>query len=231
MIPFNENNDFASRLLLLLPGQTGSSSACMLQCEEARQNERSGDDDGGEEYYVPMPLPARAEESTHAIFGALLKKDFVEFYRVRRLAAAAAAVSAGTTTTTPGRRMPPVVVADAKLGRALDGHPGVVHGGVLALLIDDVLGFGYEALGIPWAVTANLTVDYRSGVPAGSAIRIFAFLVERKGRKLVWKVKVVSPDADEDDAVLYCEASSVYVIPREVYKSMDPEQRQPSATA
>ena len=91
--------------------------------------------------------------------------------------------------------------------------------------MDDALGFGYEALddGIELAVTANLNMDFRSPCPAGSMIRIAAYLTERTGRKLVWKVRVTSPpssaavsnDGDSDgDEVLYCEATSVYVIPK-----------------
>jgi hypothetical protein len=35
------------------------------------------------------------------------------------------------------------VAAVLRLGRSLDGHEGIVHGGIMALLIDNVLGFGY----------------------------------------------------------------------------------------
>lgn len=88
-----------------------------------------------------------------------------------------------------------------------------MHGGILALLVDDVLGFSYEALGnVKMAVTANLNVDYRQPVPADTTISIQTFLVERTKRKLVWKAKVV--DA-YDDSLIYCEVSSVFVIPRE----------------
>jgi acyl-coenzyme A thioesterase PaaI-like protein len=106
------------------------------------------------------------------------------------------------------------VIAIVKLGDAADGHAGVVHGGILALLIDDVLGFAYEALEgddqVALAATANLNINYRSPVPTSSKIHILVHLVERTERKLIWKVTVVSPDHEQ----LYCEGSSVYVIPR-----------------
>jgi uncharacterized protein (TIGR00369 family) len=152
--------------------------------------------------YMEMKVPDRALESSHVIYGQLLKENLIESYTAYKL-------STVTSETTGGD----VVVASVKLGGALDGHPNVVHGGILALLIDDILGFGYEALRVPAAVTANLNVNYRAAVPAGSLIIVSATLVERKERKLTWSVRVESPDQQ----TLYCEATSVFVIPRETY--------------
>lgn len=152
--------------------------------------------------YIEMKVPDKALVSSHVIYGQLLKENLIESYTVYKL-------STVTSETTGGE----VVVASVKLGGALDGHPNVVHGGILALLIDDILGFGYEALRVPAAVTANLNVNYRAAVPAGSLIIVSAILVERKGRKLTWRVRVESPDQQK----LYCEATSVFVIPREAY--------------
>jgi len=149
--------------------------------------------------YLPMRVPERGLESTHAIFGQLLKKDLVEHYAIFKNVHV-------NSQTCEGE----VVVAHIEIGTKLDGHSGIVHGGILGLLVDDVLGFGFEALEIPMAVTANLNIDFRRGVPAKSKILIKCYLVERKGRKLTWSVLVLSPDEQE----LYCEASSVYVIPR-----------------
>lgn len=109
-----------------------------------------------------------------------------------------------------------VVVATLHLGSSLDGHAGVVHGGILALLIDDVLGFAYESMDVPLAVTANLNVDFRAACPSGSPIRIAVLRVQQEGRKLFWKARVESPDR----SILYCEASSVYIIPRAVFEEM-----------
>jgi acyl-coenzyme A thioesterase PaaI-like protein len=155
--------------------------------------------------YMEMKVPERALESSHVIYGQLLKENLIESYTAYKL-------STVTSETTGGD----VVVGLVKLGRALDGHPDVVHGGILALLIDDILGFGYEALQVPAAVTANLNVNYRAAVPAGSYILVTTTLVERKERKLTWSVRVESPDQQ----TLYCEATSVFVIPREVYEKI-----------
>jgi uncharacterized protein (TIGR00369 family) len=169
-----------------------------------------------EDMYIEMKVPERALESSHVIYGQLLKENLIESYTAYKL-------STVTSETTGGD----VVVALVKLGRSLDGHPNVVHGGILALLIDDVLGFGYEALRVPAAVTANLNVNYRAAVPAGSLILVSATLVERKERKLTWSIKVES----YNQQTLYCEATSVFVIPREVYENiLDSKGAQEAAT-
>jgi acyl-coenzyme A thioesterase PaaI-like protein len=158
--------------------------------------------------YIAMQVPDRGLESSHVIFGQLLKENLIESYTVYKLLSE-------VTSQTTSRGNGVVLVAAVKLGTDLDGHPNVVHGGILALLIDDILGFGYEALQVPHAVTANLNVNYRASVPGGAHILVTATLTERKERKLVWSVRVESLDKD----VLYCEATSVYVIPKSASKS------------
>lgn len=150
-----------------------------------------------------MDLPDRASADSHVIYGALLADNLVESYHAYRK------LSDNT------------VVAVVQLGRGVDGHPGVVHGGILALLMDDVLGFGYEALGdVPMAVTANLNINYLQAVPAGACVLVQAALQQREGRKLHWKVRVVSA---EDESVIYCEATSLFIIPRDVYERSNNE--------
>ncbi|GKY94793.1 hypothetical protein MPSEU_000444500 [Mayamaea pseudoterrestris] len=163
------------------------------------------------EYIEPPP---RALMESHAVLGALLEND--------------TAHGGGIRSFDVYKNIHPnddeVVMSIVQLGNNLDGHKGQVHGGILALLIDDTLGYAaIEGLDVPYAVTANLNVNYRAGVPAGSTICIRAVLVERKERKMVWKVVVERWSDDDNEAVaatLYCEASSVFVIPRNVYEEM-----------
>ena len=148
------------------------------------------------ETYHRMPLPERGqEENGHAIFGLLLGTDMIESYDIFRR---------------PEKSHDNVIIAYVKFGDRVDGHPGVVHGGILSLCFDDAMGFAYEALGVSMAVTANLNVDYRAPVPAGTNVRISAQLERREGRKLFWKAQMTSIDK----TVLYAEASSLYIIPR-----------------
>ncbi|KAL7560464.1 hypothetical protein ACA910_020507 [Epithemia clementina (nom. ined.)] len=105
----------------------------------------------------------------------------------------------------------PLVVAVVRLGHKLDGHVGIVHGGIIALLVDDVLGFAYEAIPIPTAMTANLNLNFRRPLLQNTQFLIQVYLIELVGRKLVFSFRVTSPDNKD----LYCEGTSVFVVPRE----------------
>lgn len=48
-----------------------------------------------------------------------------------------------------------------KLGTAINGYPGIVHGGITALLFDDTFGWLFMAMQLPPSVTANLNINYR----------------------------------------------------------------------
>jgi acyl-coenzyme A thioesterase PaaI-like protein len=189
--------------------------------------------------YELMSIPDRGKLSTHAIYGTLLKESCIERYDVYRLMRRPL-VSVLTTTTDA---LPlPDIVAVVTIGNELDGHNRVVHGGVLALIIDDVLGFGYFATLLQEyelrlvsnncnnnatinrfdpdvvAVTANLNINYRAPVPAGTTCIVEATLVSStnaEGRridtnKFHWNVELKSSDR----SVTYCQATSLYVIPK-----------------
>ncbi|PWD41736.1 thioesterase [Gordonia paraffinivorans] len=76
-----------------------------------------------------------------------------------------------------GRRnpiAPPVVInhepdlswTEVELGAAYEGPAGLVHGGVLALILDQLLGSTAEYQQVP-GMTGTLTVRYRSATPLG----------------------------------------------------------------
>lgn len=63
---------------------------------------------------------------------------------------------------------------------------GIVHGGMLATLMDESMGrCGLAALPGKIGYTANLKVDYRKPVKAGSYVVVRAEVVRLEGRK-VW---------------------------------------------
>jgi uncharacterized protein (TIGR00369 family) len=64
-----------------------------------------------------------------------------------------------------------------------EGHPGHVHGGVLAATFDDLFGL-FQTFAKPSAVTAELTIRYLAPVKLGATVRFEADVVEREGRKL-----------------------------------------------
>ena len=76
-----------------------------------------------------------------------------------------------------------VAVLRTKLGPAFEGAPGRAHGGTVAALIDEVMGFVLSINSTP-AYTARLTVNYRAPTPLGVELEIRARLRSRHGRKL-----------------------------------------------
>lgn len=70
-----------------------------------------------------------------------------------------------------------------KFGNKVSGYPGVVHGGITSLLFDQNFGNLMASAGLPPAVTANLTVNYRGPVFAGSWAIMRTKVDHVRGRK------------------------------------------------
>jgi len=61
------------------------------------------------------------------------------------------------------------------------GYDGTLHGGVVAALLDETMGWAIFHQGI-WGVTAKLNVTYRRPVPVGEELRITGEVVRDRGR-------------------------------------------------
>ena len=81
------------------------------------------------------------------------------------------------------RREGDEAVARVSLGAAFEGAPGRAHGGVVAALMDDVMGYVLNILETP-AFTGELKVRYNAPTPVGVEIEFRARLRERNGRRL-----------------------------------------------
>jgi len=85
------------------------------------------------------------------------------------------------------------VVADHVFDKRHVGAPGVVHGGAVATVLDDLFGFLPYLVGTP-AVTRQLTVDYLSPVLVGVTYRLEARIVSREDRKFFVAATLRDPD-------------------------------------
>lgn len=104
-------------------------------------------------------------------------------------------------------------VADFTLGAAFEGVPARAHGGIVAAIFDDVMGYVLALHGTP-AFTGRLTVHYRAPVPMGRAMTVRARLVERSGRKLSMTSQMRL--ADDAGQSVVCEAEGLFIaIPPE----------------
>lgn len=82
------------------------------------------------------------------------------------------------------------------VGNRMDGHDGIVHGGLLATLMDEGLTrCGFPFLPSKYGVTASLVLNYRSPVRSDSYIVLVSEVEEAKGRKVIVKGRLESlPD-------------------------------------
>jgi acyl-coenzyme A thioesterase PaaI-like protein len=110
---------------------------------------------------------------------------------------------------------PPLVVeklptgqcwSDFHLGAAYEGPPGLVHGGVAALILDQMLGEAAGAGGKP-GMTGTLTLRYPRGTPLGD-LHAEAWIDRSEGIKTWAKGHL----ADSDGVTV--EAEGVFILPR-----------------
>lgn len=108
------------------------------------------------------------------------------------------------------RRVDGGVAAETSLGLAYEGPPSYVHGGMSALLMDQLLGSAAIAVG-RWGMTASLELDYRRPVPLETPLVLRAAVAETAGRKVVVTGTIALAGAPEQALV---EARAVFVAPR-----------------
>eukprot|EP00128_Syssomonas_multiformis_P013946 Colp12_sorted_trinity150504_noHs@3315 len=107
------------------------------------------------------------------------------------------------------------VHAVVRLGEDLTGHPGIVHGGLIATIFDEIFG------GTAWmksgpVFTAYLTINYRKPVPAGTVLMFTGNVKEIKGRKVF-----IDGTAVDKNGEAYADANALFVVPRD--KAMQKE--------
>ncbi|KAJ7106875.1 HotDog domain-containing protein [Mycena crocata] len=96
------------------------------------------------------------------------------------------------------------------LGRGLCGHDGIVHGGLLATLLDEALARNaFMNLPEKVGVTATMTLNYRAPTRADQFVVLKTQLVEVKGRKAV-----ISGRVEDLDGTLLVDAQALFIQPR-----------------
>jgi len=74
------------------------------------------------------------------------------------------------------------VVCETTVSDLFEGHPGYLHGGIIATLLDESMSKAVRAKGLT-AMTRHLEVDYRRPVPSKAKIRIEGSVTRSEGRK------------------------------------------------
>ncbi|KFY28273.1 hypothetical protein V493_03011 [Pseudogymnoascus sp. VKM F-4281 (FW-2241)] len=105
----------------------------------------------------------------------------------------------------------------AWLGRGLSGWPGVVHGGLLATLLDECLArTGMRGLDGGVGVTARLELGYKRPVRTAGWWVVRSWMEEGgdngTSRKKAW----VKGSVEDLDGSVYTEGRALYVVPKNV---------------
>lgn len=101
-------------------------------------------------------------------------------------------------------------VVRATFDRRFEGPPGMVHGGITALVFDEVLGHGANRIG-RWGMTAFLNTTYRRGLPLGVELEFRSKVASIDGRKTTMEGTATLAS---DPSVVHVEAVGLFVEPR-----------------
>jgi uncharacterized protein (TIGR00369 family) len=105
------------------------------------------------------------------------------------------------------------------LDRRFEGWQGVVHGGILCTILDEVMAWALVGQDM-WGVTARLSVEFKRPVEVGRRIRAIG-QVSRARRRLV---ETTGQITDLDSGAILATATGVYVAADERRKGELREQ-------
>jgi acyl-coenzyme A thioesterase PaaI-like protein len=159
-------------------------------------------------------------EPNHAIFESLWGPGLVERFDVYRFStipqshaeddAIKQNQNRQVDTANNTRENEEVIQVEIKLGSRLNGHPSIIHGGIISLLFDEAMGWARGVL-LPdkmvMYVTANLSVDYRAPLSADSEVVLRVF---RDGGDEV-KMKFRGVLESFEGKIVYAEATGLFV--------------------
>lgn len=101
---------------------------------------------------------------------------------------------------------PGEVEARYTVPKRFEGYPGTVHGGILASMLDEVVGrVAMTEDPNHFLVTARLELRYREPAPIGQELRLIGRLERSRGRTTIARGHVILPDgrvAAEAEATL-----------------------------
>ncbi|MGD0346361.1 MAG: PaaI family thioesterase [Terracidiphilus sp.] len=86
------------------------------------------------------------------------------------------------------------VVSLPVVPECFEGHPGYLHGGIIATLLDEAMSKAVRALGRP-SMTRKMEIEYLRPVPGGAPLRVEGRVMRNEGRKH-WTEAVIVDSAE-----------------------------------
>lgn len=107
------------------------------------------------------------------------------------------------------RREGQSIVTDFQPREEHQGFPGVIHGGIVAAVLDETLGRASLLAQQPqWTMTGKLEVRYRRYVPYGPLLRVRAWLLKER-RSMLQAQGVLTLASDESTPL--AEAQGIFL--------------------
>jgi acyl-coenzyme A thioesterase PaaI-like protein len=103
------------------------------------------------------------------------------------------------------------IVSDFSPREEHQGFPGVIHGGIVAVVLDEALNRTSLLAEHPtWTMTGRLDIRYRRYVPYGPLLRVRATLGMQRGRMVQASGKITLA---EDENIIFAEAQGSFMVP------------------
>jgi|TARA_Y100000996_G_C22273577_1_gene540993 acyl-coenzyme A thioesterase PaaI-like protein len=108
-----------------------------------------------------------------------------------------------------GMKMVPIIkdrkiYAKYTFEKSFEGGPGLVHGGILSTVLDDMMGYATFTQNL-FCVTANLNVNFRAPSPVDKEFELYAWVKEVDGNKVYAESVIQSEDA------IHVEADGLFI--------------------
>jgi acyl-coenzyme A thioesterase PaaI-like protein len=112
------------------------------------------------------------------------------------------------------------VTAEYTVPDHFQGYPGIVHGGIVAAMLDEVTARAQMSGDPPrFMYTARLEIKYRKNVPVGQPLRLVGQACNSRGKTATSKGKIYGPDRE-----LLAEAQALLIdVPQDVVSGVDLE--------
>lgn len=113
---------------------------------------------------------------------------------------------------------PGEVTAEYTVPERYQGYPGVVHGGIVAAMLDEVCGRAHMGGDPPrFMFTARLEIRYRHNVPVGKPLRLVGRVARSKTR-----IATASGEIFDAEGDLLAEAEALLVdVPPDTVSTVD----------
>lgn len=116
------------------------------------------------------------------------------------------------------------VVAEGRFGPQYEGPPGCLHGGYIAAVFDEVLGFTQSLTGRA-GMTGRLEVTYRSPTPLHENLVVVGRVASTEGRKILTHATLHAGDR------LCAEATGLFItLKDEGFATLIEQRRMPGAS-